>query len=117
MGKKKLLAVVAVILVLASVFFAWQYFATKQELQQARAQLKQNVFHRNTLEFTKAFVNKVLNARQEVSFDDRLRLENMVRDLNDKQVLDQWNKFVGSQTESDAQEQVKILLSLLLSKI
>ncbi len=70
-----------------------------------------------TLEFAKLFVDKVLLTKSEVSFDDRLKLENAVRELNDGEILGEWNKFVNSKNETDAQEAVKGLLGLLVHKI
>jgi hypothetical protein len=52
-----------------------------------------------------------------VSFDDRLQLENMVRDLKDDAILAEWNKFVNSQTSAEAQGEVKNLLDILVLKI
>jgi hypothetical protein len=46
-----------------------------------------------------------------------LKLEYAVRDLADGEILKQWNEFVNSKTESEAQEQVKNLLELLVNKI
>lgn len=49
--------------------------------------------------------------------ETRLRLENAVRDLNNEQILAQWQKFTTSKTETEAQTQVKNLLELLVNKI
>lgn len=117
MAKEKLSLVLVLILAGISVFFAWKYSVAWQELGDARVQLSQRAPERKAIEFTRTFVVRVLKAEHEVSFDDRLRLENMVRDLKDNAVLDEWNRFVSSKTESEAQEQAKNLLSLLVSKM
>lgn len=67
--------------------------------------------------FGNEFVEKVLKANSAVNFDDRLKLENDVRALNDKDILDSWQKFTSSNTETDAQSQVKSLLDLLFQKL
>ena len=67
--------------------------------------------------FLNLFIDKVLNAQGEVSFEDRLQLENRVRDLKDPEVLAQWEKFTGSASEEQVQVEVKNLLALLVKKI
>jgi hypothetical protein len=69
------------------------------------------------LDFTKLFIAKVLKADGEVSFDDRLQLENSVRDINDKTIFDQWQKLINAKTALDAQIEVKNLLEMLVDKI
>jgi hypothetical protein len=44
-------------------------------------------------------------------------LETAVRDLKDEEILNQWQKFVDSKTETEAQKEVKNLLELLINKI
>lgn len=119
MIKKKLVTTAVIVLIVAAgAFFAFQRYAKLQkELQTLKAQSEQYKFHKDVLEFTKNFVDKVLRAKEEVSFDDRLKLETMVRALNDQEVLNQWKKFVESTTAPEAQSQMKALLSLLLQKI
>ena len=118
MGQKKLLVVaVVVILIAAGAVLVWQNNELQKELQQARTSLAQSALNGKALDFLLAFVDKVLRAKGEVSFDDRLQLENMVRDLKDDAVLAEWNKFVNSKTPEGAQEEVKNLLDLLVHKI
>ena len=69
-----------------------------------------------TLDFAKLFISDILNAKGEIDFETRLKLENAVRDINDKEILDAWNAFTGSKDENEAQELVKQLLHLLINK-
>ena len=69
------------------------------------------------LEFTKLFIGKVLKAKTEVDFETRLKLENAVRNLEDKEIMIEWSKFIESKTEDGAQEEVKNLLEMLINKI
>ena len=69
------------------------------------------------MNFTKLFITQVLRADGEVDFETRLKLENAVRELNDQNILAQWQKFVESETEEEAQEEVKNLLGMLVNKI
>ena len=69
------------------------------------------------LSFLKLFIEKILKAEGEVSFEDRLQLENSVRALNDDEVFGQWEKFVNSVTNEEAQDNVRDLLELLVNRI
>jgi hypothetical protein len=46
-----------------------------------------------------------------------LKLENAVREIQDKEILDQWIKFTESKTEDEAQKNVKDLLEILVNKL
>lgn len=116
---KKGIIVTIVIIVLAALLagFISQWFIAGQQLQASRDLLKTYQYNEKILAFTKFFVSKVLKAQADVSFEDRLKLENDVRALNDKEILDQWQAFVNSKDEKEAQTQVRNLLDLLISKV
>ncbi len=69
------------------------------------------------LEFSKLFIKQVFKAETEVDFETRLKLENAVRNLGDQEIMNQWQKFVNSKTEIQAQIEVKNLLEILVNKI
>ncbi|MFC1613147.1 hypothetical protein ACFL23_02330 [Patescibacteria group bacterium] len=69
------------------------------------------------MDFTKLFIEKVLQAEQEVDFETRLKLENGVRDLGDANILAEWEKFINSEDADGAQNAVKNLLAILVEKI
>lgn len=56
-------------------------------------------------------------AEIEIDFDTRLKLETAVGNLNDEEILNQWQKFVDSKIEAEAQEEVKNLLEMLVNKV
>ena len=85
---------------------------TRDESLIAQGKTDQRIVH-----FANLVINKVLNASGEVSFDDRLSLENAVRDTKDTQLLAQWNSFTAAKDEAGAQQEMKSLLSLLISKM
>ncbi|MBU4332178.1 hypothetical protein KKD19_05955 [Patescibacteria group bacterium] len=58
----------------------------------------------------------MLKAETEIDFETRLNLENAVRNLDDEEILSQWNKFVNSGNEIQAQVEVKNLLEALVHK-
>lgn len=107
-----MLVLVAVVIVLSV-----QLYIANQSLTIADNTVKTFQYDQKILNFTKMFVGKVLKADGEVSFDDRLALENAVRGIDDKTVFDQWQKFINAKTALDAQIEVKNLLELLINKI
>lgn len=117
MNKKIILTIIIPILLAGNMFFGYKYFAIQKELQQTQASLKIQKTNEKILDFTVLFIDKVLKAETEVDFETRLRLENAVRDLDDEEILAQWQKFVNSQSENEAQQEVKNLLGLLIDKI
>ena len=118
MDKSKIakISVVALILVLfAGVFYLQiKLLVFDKELQgkQLTCQLNDKV-----LIFANLFVSKVIKAEKEVSFEDRLKLENAVRDVQNKDLFDQWQKFVGANDETVAKEEMKNLLEMTIKKI
>lgn len=93
------------------------YYQTLNALTDARLELAKQKNNDRVINFLSLFVKKVINASTIVSFDDRLTLENSVRNLNDVQLLNKWKEFVDSKTESEAQKKVKELLDILVEKI
>ncbi|MEK7194876.1 MAG: hypothetical protein AAB561_00415 [Patescibacteria group bacterium] len=114
MSNRKLTVIVLIVLLMGNIFFANKYFAVKKE---SASVLQTHDVDEKTLEFAKLFISGVLKADKEVDFETRLKLENMVRNLGDKEILAQWQKFVESKTELEAQSNVKDLLEVVVSKI
>lgn len=108
---------IIVVLSLGNVFFIVQYTNSQRELTKVNAQLQGQKGNKDVLEFAKLFVSTVLNAEKEIDFETRLSLENAVRNLKDAEILAQWQNFVNSATEAQAQREVKRLLQLLLNKM
>ena len=67
--------------------------------------------------FLNLFIEKVLKSNQEITFEDRLKLENAVRDINDPEILATWEQFTGGTNEAENQKGVKELLATLVKKI
>ena len=114
----KLFAVLAVSVLLAAASLgAKKYIEIQKELLIAKEALKIQKINAKTLNFTKLFIKEVLKAKTEIDFETRLKLENTVRNIGDEEILKQWNEFLNSKTESEAQDRVKNLLDLLIGKI
>jgi len=118
MKNPKTIFFLVIILLLAGLaFVGYQYISLQQELQQTKAQLQAQQTNDRVLAFTRLFVEKVLQTDAEIDFETRLQLENAVRAIGDEQILAQWRRFTESVSESQAQAEVKNLLSLLIKKV
>ena len=115
--QKTILTIIILLLIIGSVYFGFGYLNTQEELRQARTALENQKTNKKVLDFTKLFIEKILKAETEVDFETRLKLENAIRNLDDKEILERCNKFVNSKNEGEAQSQVKNLLELLVNKI
>jgi len=109
--------IIVMILLAGNYFFATKYYSVQKELNQTQAVLQNQKTNEKVLDFTKLFIEKVLKANTEIDFETRLQLENTVRNLEDKEILSQWQKFIKSKTEAEVQEEVKNLLEMLVGKI
>ncbi|KKR43004.1 hypothetical protein A2356_00075 [Candidatus Nomurabacteria bacterium RIFOXYB1_FULL_39_16] len=116
---KKRIVLIAVIgaLVIGNAFFAFNYFFLYLDQQAITSEKNKTELNGQVLNFASMFVKKVLQADSEVDFETRLSLENAVRDLKDKEIMEEWQNFTGSKTEAEAQNSVKKLLEILISKI
>lgn len=117
MKTKLLLVLLGLALIAGNIYFGVKYFTARADIKEARTLLAAKTTNDKIIEFTKLFVVKVLKAEAEVDFETRLKLENAVRDLKNEEILAQWQKFTESQTEIEAQTQVKNLLDMLVNKI
>lgn len=112
-----ILVLAVVVLVAGGVFLGWGYFSLKQDLNKTQSDLKSMQIKYNVIFFNKLFIEKVLLAQTAVSYQDRLALEKAVQDTQDKEIQDQWAKFLSSTTENQAQQTTMQLLQLLANKL
>ncbi|MFZ2149779.1 MAG: hypothetical protein WAV15_01305 [Minisyncoccia bacterium] len=109
--------IVVGVLLVGCVFFGLNYFFLSQELEEVQSRSAKTELNERVLGFTSLFITEVLQADGEVNFETRLSLENSVRGLKDEQIMAEWQKFVGSKTEAEAQASVKRLLGMLIDKV
>jgi hypothetical protein len=118
MGKSKLLVSISIlILVVIIVGLGVECFVLNSKLQKIEKRVVIQSANTKILSFLKLIVNKVLLGSGQVSFNDRLQLENTVRDINDQKIFAQWQKFTESQSDKDTQQNLGTLFNLLLEKI
>lgn len=117
MDKAKIAVIAIIILLAGNIFFIWKYRTASQELAATKNAAEARKANSQVLAFANLFIEKVLQSGKEVDFETRLMLENSVRDLNDKEILAQWQKFTQAKDQVEAQSEVKNLLKLLVQKI
>jgi hypothetical protein len=113
---KIIYSIVLILLIGSNVFFATYYLKARKQSQLDQYLLSRARITNQNLDFMKIFIEKVLQTDEEVDFDTRLDLENKVRNLENEEILKQWNLFTKSSTESQAQVEVKKLLLLLIAE-
>ncbi len=111
-----LIAVIA-LLVLGNIVFGVEYFLQAQKTAKLEQQLTTQKTNTKVVNFLNLFIQKVLKTDKEVSFEDRLKLENAIRDINDPELLAKWEQFIGGTNEAEIQQGVKDLLAALAKKI
>lgn len=117
--KKILIAVILLFLLslAANVYITIRCISLNAELKQEKQLLKAQETNGKVVYFMKLFTDKVLSQSGTVGFEDRLKLENAVRDINDAQIFNSWQEFVNSESDEDAQKSVGMLFDLLIGKI
>lgn len=112
----KKIVIVILVLLLFNLFFAYKYFSLKKYFYQLSSNQSANI-NENVLSFTKFFIDNVLKTDKEVSLETRLKMENDIKKINDSEITRRWESFVRSQTEDEAQKNVRELLRILVEKI
>jgi hypothetical protein len=100
-----------------AIFMSVQYILSQLQLKDAVGQISVQKADRKTLIFAKLFVDKFLLAQGTVGFEDRLKLENAVRDINDPAIFKQWQKFTDSTDDREAQTAAGDLFNLLFNRL
>jgi len=109
-----ILTIIILVLLAGNVYFYLQYSSVREQLDDVS---RNNQVNTKIVAFSKLFVEKVLVDENEVSYEDRLKLENAVVDTQDEDIINEWHNFLNSKTEFEAQAGTKKLLSLFVNKI
>lgn len=106
-----------IILLVGNIFFAGQYLYKLRELNSLKNTSESCKINAKIVNFSKMFIKSVLRSQNEIDFETRLKLENAVRNTGSKVIMTDWQNFIDSKTESQAQENVKNLLETLINNI
>ena len=116
-NKKLITEGLMLVLIAGNFFFAYNYFSAYKKLQNIESIKAKVEVNQKVVDFASMFIKKVLQADKEVDFETRLSLENSVRNLKDDEIIAEWQNFTNSKTEAEAQNSVKKLLGILITKI
>ena len=117
MKKKQIYLIIIIILLASNLFLGVKYFNVSKELKETKNTVIIQQEKTKFTEFNKTFISEVLQTKSEVNYDTRLKLDEMVKDIDDKDLTAQWQKFTDSQTEKEAQEETVRLLGLVAERM
>ncbi len=110
--------ILMLILVAGNIFFSIQY---TQGIINERDQTAQNTAKDTArimdARLMRSFVNIVLNTKGPISLEDRVKLENDVRQTHDADIIKLWEVFVASKDGKQAQTAAVNLMVVLANKM
>lgn len=105
-------------LVAGNIFFSIQYTQNIKDKDALALLNKDNTGTRiQSARLLNFFINTVLDTQGTISFDDRVKLENDVRQLGDPALTTQWTTFVESKDSKTAQTNAVKVMSMLTGKM
>jgi hypothetical protein len=110
-------SILLVVLISGNIFFSIQYTENlKQQQIQREESIGTNI---QVSRFLKLFVDVVLNTDvgQTISYNDRVKLENDIREIKDVDIINSWDKFVESADAKTAQKNAASLMKILTNKL
>ncbi len=78
-----------------------------------RDSIKTNQKISSVLNFQKIFVDKILNSKGEVKYEDRKEIDRLASNTNNQNLINSWNDFVLAKTEYEAQNKVREILYII----
>ncbi|MEY2664606.1 MAG: hypothetical protein RIT04_414 [Candidatus Parcubacteria bacterium] len=106
------------VLLIGNIFFSIQYTENmKQQALDEGSKSAQTEERLKTAQFLKYFIDTALNTQGTISFDDRVKLENDVRQLHDPAITAQWNELVNNKDVKASQANAVKLMLLLTNKL
>jgi len=115
--KKLILTLIFVFLLFGVIILGIQCYFLMSQQKALEKELSNQKTNDKIVSFLDLFIEKVLQSNQDISFEDRLKLENGVRDLNDSEILSLWETFTQATTADEVQTYCKNLLEALVKKI
>jgi hypothetical protein len=104
------------ILLIGNIFFTIQYTenikAEAAKKDDTSAQVRYQTAH-----FLKSFIDQVINTKGVLTFDERVKLESDIRQIQDPALTSLWENFVSSKDAKAAQDNAVKLMSMLTNKL
>ena len=110
--------VLMLILVAGNIFFSIQYTQnmTREQDQTTQATEKDTARIMDA-RLMRSFVNTVLNTKGAISLEDRVKLENDVRQTHDADIIKLWDTFVAAKDAKAAQTAAVNLMVVVANKM
>ena len=109
--------ILMLILVAGNIYFSIQYtqnIATQQNREDAATAADQERVQDTRI--LKSFINIVINSTS-VSLEDRVKIENDIRQSHDTEIIKRWDAFAAAQDGKTAQTAAVSLMVLLANKM
>ena len=109
------LGILILILLAGNIYLSVKYIGINKQLQQLKNQQSADTVSTRAQTFLvlKEYLNVVLNTATTTSSDDRVKLENDIRQLQDTNITTTWNAFVSSKNVKTSQANALKLSGLL----
>lgn len=107
--------ILMIVLLAGNIYLSIQYISNMQMEQTAK--VDNTTTRIQTSRVLKEYIDIVLNTQGTISYDDRLKLENDVRQLHDTAITAGWDAFVASKDAKTAQGNAVKLMSMLANKM
>jgi hypothetical protein len=102
------------VLLAGNLFFSIQYiYSIKDDQVPTVDKGAQEVMRIKNSNFLKLFINKVIKADGTVTYEDRVQLENDVRQIHNPELTAQWELFVGNKDPKKAEQAATDLMLIL----
>ena len=115
--RKSTVIIIIVFLVGLNLYLATGWLLAEQQIRILEKEVKINQNNQRIISFIQLLTDTVLSGNQEISFDDRLSLEKAVRDLNDPDIFNQWQRFTKSGSDTETQKNFTNLIKALFKKL
>jgi hypothetical protein len=115
MKQNKILIIVLIASIIINVILGLNYLQSKNSKNANNQVAFEN--REKIAELNKIFINKVVATGGKISFEDRAKIEETIKSLNDQTISEKWSKFIASENGGKAQENVLDILVTLTEKM
>ena len=107
--------VLLIVLLAGNLYFSVQYVESLKNSQTPVVDKgAQEVLQIKNANFLKLFINKVVKSSGTVTYEDRVQLENDVRQIHNPELTSQWETFVANKDPKKAEEAATDLMLILV---
>lgn len=110
-------AFIIILFVIIAFLFASNFNLKTQLVSAGGVTLEDASKKTRIVSFTSLFIDLVLMSNEEISFNNRLELENRVREIDDQEIFEKWQEFTSTEDPESAQRAVVEFLGILIDKL